>query len=52
MQWLKPVTTFVATVLNDLVRQLLNAYAPRGTNAKNYTRNRLLESCELTETVE
>jgi hypothetical protein len=44
--------TLVATVSNNFVRRLPGAHAPRGTNAKNRTRDRWLESCELTETVE
>jgi hypothetical protein len=42
MQWLIPVTTLVATVSNDFVRQLPGVHAPRGTNAKNRTRDRRL----------
>ena len=52
MQWLMTVTTLVATVSNDFVRQLPGAHEPRGTNAKSRTHKRRLVVCELTETVE
>ena len=42
IQWLKPVTTLVATVSHDFVRRLPGAHAPHGTNAKNRTRDRRL----------
>ena len=36
------MTTLVATVSNDFVRRLPGAHTPRGTNAKNRTRDRQL----------
>ena len=39
IQCLIPVTTLVDIVCNDFARRLPGAHAPRGTNAKNRTRD-------------